>query len=226
MYTKPSTTPPARAGAERHHPGVVGEPAAGCIPSVPPVGGWGRLGRVPGPKFAAGTAAGAAGGFLGRREGKKSVGFCPLGGAHQKARGRYTLCSATHRAEGVRRVRNGDLWKSELFAKDLPTESLVPYSSGYCRAGQPCVSAPPLRLLNDVLCRFSCVISAPLPAKSPSLLLLPFHVWLALRCFANSFCFCCSAPRLYSTSRLMMVAISSVHPGCALHPVHPGCTSG
>ena len=35
---------PARAGAERHHPGVVGEPAAGCIPSVPPVGGWGRLG--------------------------------------------------------------------------------------------------------------------------------------------------------------------------------------
>jgi hypothetical protein len=28
-----------------------------------------------------------------------------------KARGRYTLCSAIHRAEGVRRVRNGDLWK-------------------------------------------------------------------------------------------------------------------
>jgi len=25
-----------------------------------------------------------------------------------KARGRYTLCSAIHRAEGVRRVRNGD----------------------------------------------------------------------------------------------------------------------
>jgi hypothetical protein len=39
-----------------------------------------------------------------------------------KARGRYTLCSAIHRAEGVRRVRNGDFWKSELFAKDLPTE--------------------------------------------------------------------------------------------------------
>jgi hypothetical protein len=35
-----------------------------------------------------------------------------------KARGRYTLCSAIHRAEGVRRVRNGDFWKSELFAKD------------------------------------------------------------------------------------------------------------
>jgi hypothetical protein len=28
-----------------------------------------------------------------------------------KARGRYTLCSAINRAEGVRRVRNGDFWK-------------------------------------------------------------------------------------------------------------------
>jgi hypothetical protein len=37
------------------------------------------------------------------------------------ARGRYTLCSAIHRAEGVRRVRNGDFWKSELFAKDALT---------------------------------------------------------------------------------------------------------
>jgi hypothetical protein len=35
-----------------------------------------------------------------------------------------------------------------------------------------------------------------------------------------------SAPRLYSTSRLMRVALTSVHPGCGLHPVHPGCTSG
>jgi hypothetical protein len=42
-----------------------------------------------------------------------------------KARGRYTLCSAIHRAEGVRRVRNVDFWKSELFAKDLPTESIL-----------------------------------------------------------------------------------------------------
>jgi hypothetical protein len=40
LYTKPSTTFPARAWAERHHPGVAGEPAAGCIPSVPPVRGW------------------------------------------------------------------------------------------------------------------------------------------------------------------------------------------
>jgi hypothetical protein len=35
-----------------------------------------------------------------------------------------------------------------------------------------------------------------------------------------------SAPRLHSTSRLMRVALTSVHPGCGLHPVHPGCTSG
>jgi hypothetical protein len=33
LYTKPSTHPPARAWAERHHPGVVGDPATGCIPS-------------------------------------------------------------------------------------------------------------------------------------------------------------------------------------------------
>jgi hypothetical protein len=39
-----------------------------------------------------------------------------------KARGRYTLCSAIHRAEGIRRVRNGDFWKSELLAKDALTE--------------------------------------------------------------------------------------------------------
>ena len=38
LHTFPSTTPPARAWAERHHLVVVGEPAAGCIPSVPVVG--------------------------------------------------------------------------------------------------------------------------------------------------------------------------------------------
>jgi hypothetical protein len=43
-----------------------------------------------------------------------------------KARGRYTLCSAIYRAEGVRRVRNGDFWKSELFAKDALTETPTP----------------------------------------------------------------------------------------------------
>ena len=54
-------------------------------------------GRVPGPKFAAGTAAGAAGGFLGRREGQKSVGFCPLGGAHQSAWSLYIVLGHTPR---------------------------------------------------------------------------------------------------------------------------------
>ena len=42
---------PAHAWAERHHPGVVGEPAAGCIPSVPPVGGWSRLGASSRPQI-------------------------------------------------------------------------------------------------------------------------------------------------------------------------------
>jgi hypothetical protein len=29
-----------------------------------------------------------------------------------------------------------------------------------------------------------------------------------------------------SSTRSLRVALTSVHPGCALHPVHPGCTSG
>jgi hypothetical protein len=60
-------------------------------------------GRVPGPKFAAGNAAGAAGGFL-----ALPLDFVRWVVPPIKARGRYTLCSAIHRAEGVRRVRNGD----------------------------------------------------------------------------------------------------------------------
>jgi hypothetical protein len=40
-----------------------------------------------------------------------------------KARGRYALCSAINCAECVRRVRKGDFWKSELFAKDALTEN-------------------------------------------------------------------------------------------------------
>jgi hypothetical protein len=43
--------PPARACAGRHHPVVVSEPAAGCIPSVPPVVGWGRLGASSWPQI-------------------------------------------------------------------------------------------------------------------------------------------------------------------------------
>jgi hypothetical protein len=54
-------------------------------------------GRVHGPKFAAGTAAGAARGFLGHQEGQKSVGFCPLGGPHQIAWSLYIVIGHTPR---------------------------------------------------------------------------------------------------------------------------------
>jgi hypothetical protein len=41
----PAPLPPhARGRSGTTRPGVVGDPAAGCISSVPPVGGWGRLG--------------------------------------------------------------------------------------------------------------------------------------------------------------------------------------
>jgi hypothetical protein len=40
---------------------------------------------------------GAAGGFLGRREGQKSVEFCPLGGAHQSAWSLYIVLGHTPR---------------------------------------------------------------------------------------------------------------------------------
>jgi hypothetical protein len=66
-------------------------------PYPPWVVGPGSPGRVPGPKFAAGTAAGAADGFLGHREGQKSVGFCPLGGAHQSAWSLYIVPGHTPR---------------------------------------------------------------------------------------------------------------------------------
>ena len=54
-------------------------------------------GRVHGPKFAAVTAAGATGGFLGRREGQKPVGLCPLGAAHQSAWSLYIVLGHTPR---------------------------------------------------------------------------------------------------------------------------------
>jgi hypothetical protein len=76
--------PPARAWAERYHPGVVSQPPVVFRPAYPLWVVGAGSGRVPGPKF-----AGAAGGFLGRREGQKSVGFCPLSGAHQSA---WSLC--------------------------------------------------------------------------------------------------------------------------------------
>jgi hypothetical protein len=53
-------TPPVHAWSRRHPLGVVGEPAAGRIPSVPPWVAGAGSGRVPGPEFAAETAVGTA----------------------------------------------------------------------------------------------------------------------------------------------------------------------
>jgi hypothetical protein len=104
---------PARAWAERHHSGVVaGDPAAGCIPSVPPGGGWGRLGagEFLAPNSPLGPPPVLLADFWVAERARNPLDFVhwvvPI-----KARGRYTLCSAIHRAEGVRRVRNGDFWK-------------------------------------------------------------------------------------------------------------------
>jgi hypothetical protein len=57
--------------------------------------GSGRV--ITGPKFAAGTAASAADGFLCHREGQKSVGFYPMGGAHQSAWSLYIVLGHTPR---------------------------------------------------------------------------------------------------------------------------------
>ena len=97
LYTKPSTTPPHARGRNGTTRGSsASQPPVVFRPYPPWVVGAGS-GRVPGPKFAAGTAAGAAGGFLGRREGQKSVGFCPLGGAHQSAWSLYIVLGHTPR---------------------------------------------------------------------------------------------------------------------------------
>jgi hypothetical protein len=47
----PCTPPPARGWSRRHPLGVVGEPAAGRIPSVTSVGGWSRLGASSRPQI-------------------------------------------------------------------------------------------------------------------------------------------------------------------------------
>jgi hypothetical protein len=67
-------------------------------PYPPPVGGWGRLGASSWPQIRRwDRRRGAAGGFLGPREGQKSVGFCPLGGAHQSAWSLYIMLGHTPR---------------------------------------------------------------------------------------------------------------------------------
>jgi hypothetical protein len=97
LYTKPSTTPPhARGRGGTRWGSSASQPPVEFRPYPLWVVGAGS-GRVPGPKFAAGTAAGAAGGFMRRREGQKPVGFCPLGGAHQKVRSLYIMLGHTPR---------------------------------------------------------------------------------------------------------------------------------
>ena len=95
----PNPAPPPRTRVGRSgttRGSSASQPPVVFRPYPPWVVGAGS-GRVPGPKFAAGTAAGAAGGFLGRREGQKSVGFCPLGGAHQSAWSLYIVLGHTPR---------------------------------------------------------------------------------------------------------------------------------
>jgi hypothetical protein len=105
-FCTPNPVPPpphARGRGGTTRGSSASQPSVVFRPYLPWVVGAGS-GRVPGPKFAAGTAAGADGGFLGHQEGQKSVGFCPLGGAHQIAWSLYIVLGHTTRREGVRRV--------------------------------------------------------------------------------------------------------------------------
>jgi hypothetical protein len=97
----PNFAPPppharGRGGTTRGSP--ASQPPPVVFRPYPPARAVGAgSGRVPGPKFAAWTAAGAAGGFLCYREGQKFVGFCPLGGAHQSAWSLYIVLGHTLR---------------------------------------------------------------------------------------------------------------------------------
>ena len=116
-FCTPNPAPPpphARGRGGTTRGSSASQPPVVFRPYPPWVVGAGS-GRVSGPKFAAGTAAGAAGGFLDRREGQKSVGFCPLGGAHQSAWSLYIVLGQ-HRAEGARRAWNSHF---KLLAQDL-----------------------------------------------------------------------------------------------------------
>jgi hypothetical protein len=99
-FCTPNSAPPpcTRVGGAAPPPrgSSASQPPVVFRPYPPWVVGAGS-GRVPGPKFAAGTAAGAAGGFLGHRKGQKFVEFCPLGGAHQSAWSLYIMLGHTLR---------------------------------------------------------------------------------------------------------------------------------
>jgi hypothetical protein len=125
LYTKPSTTPPARAWAGRHHPGVVDDPAAGCIPSVHPVGGWGRLGASSWPQIRRWDRRRCCRRISGPPGGPEircilSVGWCPSKRVVVIHYARpYTAqeCPAG--------AYKGDFWESELLAKDALTEEVL-----------------------------------------------------------------------------------------------------
>ena len=107
---QPNSVPPPRTRVGGAAPGGRREPGAGCrLYSVRTPRGW--LGPARGEFMAPNSPLGPPpvllAGFWAAGRARNPLDFVrwvePI-----KARGRYTLCSAIHRAEGVRRVRNGD----------------------------------------------------------------------------------------------------------------------
>jgi hypothetical protein len=122
----------------------LGEPAVGCIPSVPPLGAvvlWlGPAAR--GESLASNSPLGPPlvphADFCVTGETRNPLGFArwvvPI-----KDRGRYILYPAIHCAEGVRRVRKGDFWKVRLKARRARAMSPP------CCLGRPLGALEPLR---------------------------------------------------------------------------------
>jgi hypothetical protein len=101
------THPHARGRSGTTRGSSASQPPVVFRPYPPWVVGAGS-GRVPGPKFAAGTAPPVLlADFWAAGRARNPLNFVrwvvPI-----KARGRYTLCSAIHRAEGVRRAWNSN----------------------------------------------------------------------------------------------------------------------
>jgi hypothetical protein len=169
--SEPSTPPPRTRVGGAEPPGGRRRPSRRLY-SVRTPRGW--LGPARGEFLAPNSPLGPPpvllAGFWATGGGRNPLGFVrwvvPI-----KARGRYTLCSAIHSAEGARRVRKGDFWESELLAKDALTEFLV-----VCRPLQRLLRS--LRCL-QVHCGHCSAISPPLatapasPSPTASLQLQP-----------------------------------------------------
>ena len=84
---------PTRAWAWRHPLGVVSEPSTGCIPYVPPVGGWGRLGASSWPQIRRWDRRRCAvlADLWATGRARNPLDFFPLGGAHQSAWSLYII---------------------------------------------------------------------------------------------------------------------------------------